>query len=184
MAVDTITLIKKYYPEGSDIYKTLLIHSVQVSTKALAIAKSYPSFQLDLEFIVEASMLHDIGMIFCNAPNIHCYGKHQYVEHGYLGAELLRKEGLDKHALVCERHTGTGISLEMIVERNLPLPHRNMQPVSLEEQVICYADKFFSKTKLDRSHSLNHIVKHLSRYGNKSVEIFEKWHAMFATEDE
>jgi len=42
-------------------------------------------------------------------------------------------EGYPKHGLVCERHTGTGITLEMIIKNNLPLPHRDMVPVSMEE---------------------------------------------------
>lgn len=58
----------------------------------------------------------------------------------------MRKEGFPRHALVCERHTGAGISLQSIIDQQLPVPHRDMVPVSLEEQVICFADKFFSKT--------------------------------------
>lgn len=58
------------------------------------------------------------------------------------GADLMRKEGFPRHALVCERHTGAGMSLQSIIDQQLPVPHRNMVPVSLEEQVICFADKF------------------------------------------
>ena len=57
----------------------------------------------------------------------------------------MRKEGFPRHALVCERHTGAGISLQSIIDQQLPVPHRDMVPVSLEEQVICFADKFFFK---------------------------------------
>ena len=67
--------------------------------------------------------------------------------HGYLGAELVRKEGFPKHALVCERHTGAGLSLQNIIQQDLPVPHREMTPVSLEEQIICFADKFFFKVQ-------------------------------------
>ena len=88
-------------------------------------------------------MLHDIGIGQCDAPGIHCHGTHLYIEHGYLGAELLRAEGLPRHALVCERHTGMGLSREMIEERGWPLPCRDMRPVTLEEKLVCYADKFF-----------------------------------------
>ena len=57
----------------------------------------------------------------------------------------MRKEGFPRHALVCERHTGAGMSLQSIIDQQLPVPHRNMVPVSLEEQVICFADKFFQR---------------------------------------
>ena len=53
-----------------------------------------------------------------------------------------------KSALVCERHTGAGLSLEGIIAQDLPVPHREMVSVSLEEQAICFADKFYSKTHL------------------------------------
>ena len=85
--------------------------------------------------------------------------------HGYLGADLMRKEGFPRHALVCERHTGAGMSLQSIIDQQLPVPHRNMVPVSLEEQVICFADKFFSKTHLDREKSVEKALKSISRYG-------------------
>ena len=93
-------------------------------------------------------MLHDIGIIYCNAPKIYCNGPHKYIEHGYLGAELLRAEGFPKHALVAERHTGTGITIEQVEREELPIPERDYCPQSLEEKIICYADKFYSKSHL------------------------------------
>lgn len=77
-----------------------------------------------------------------DAEGICCFGSYPYICHGYLGADLMRKEGFPRHALVCERHTGAGMSLQSIIDQQLPVPHRNMVPVSLEEQVICFADKF------------------------------------------
>ena len=132
----------------------LLVHSRSVTDKALALAKKHPELDLDLNFIEEAAMLHDIGIFLTDAPDIQCFGTHPYICHGYLGADLVRKEGFPRHALVCERHTGAGLSLQDIEEQNLPVPHRDMLPVSLEEEIICFADKFFSKTKLDKEKSL------------------------------
>lgn len=99
-------------------------------------------------------MLHDIGIFRTDTDGIHCFGTYPYICHGYLGSELVAAEGFPKHALVCERHTGAGLSLQSILEQNLPVPHREMVPLSLEEQIICFADKFFSKTKLDREKSV------------------------------
>jgi len=109
-------------------------------------------------------------------------GEADYICHGYLGADLMRKEGYPRHALVCERHTGTGLSLAMIEERNLPVPHRDMRPVSLEEQLICFADKFFSKTKLTKEKPADKIKQSLSKYGNETVEQFEHWCKLFLGE--
>ena len=154
--INPLEIINKYYPAGSKVH-----------------------FNLDQTFIAEAAMLHDIGIFKCDAPRIHCHGTHQYIEHGYLGADLLRTEGLPRHALVCERHTGVGLTLEMIERTNLPLPHRDLIPVSLEEQLICYADKFFSKTQLEEAHSIDRIRKYLGRYGDDEVKKFDNWNRLF-----
>jgi len=177
--INYIQLIEKYYPKYSDIYYILMIHSTQVRTKALEIADRHPEMGLDTEFIAEAAMLHDIGIFKCNAPRIHCRGEHKYIQHGYLGAYILRAEGLPRHALVCERHTGVGISLEMIQKKQLPLPQRDMLPVTLEEQLICYADKFFSKTQLGEMHSVERIRTSLNHFGETEVAKFDEWHALF-----
>ena len=172
-------IIEKYYISGSEIHYILQKHSEQVKNKALEIATKHPELNLDIQFVEEAAMLHDIGIFKCNAPRIHCHGSHEYIEHGYLGAEIMRQEGFPRHALVCERHTGVGLSLEMIQEKNLPLPHRDMLPVTLEEQLVCYADKFYSKTQLDNEHSLERIRTYLKRYGESEVRRFDEWHELF-----
>lgn len=177
-----LDIIAKYYPIESDGYRILVDHSRRVADKALAIARLHPEMNLDMGFIEEAAMLHDIGIFKCNAPQIDCHGEAEYICHGYLGADLMREEGYPQHALVCERHTGTGISLKMIEERDLPLPHRDMQPVSLEEQLICFADKFYSKTKLDKEKSVDKVKQGLSKYGEETVKRFETWCKLFLGE--
>ena len=177
--LDTTKIIKKYYQESSPLYKTLTVHSHQVCNKALEIAHRHPELRLDKRFIAEAALLHDIGIFLCHAPKIHCFGTAQYIEHGYLGADILRKEGLPRHALVAERHTGTGITLEQIVQNSLPLPHRLMEPESLEEQVVSYADKFYSKSKLDIEHSIEEIRTELLKYGQDRAAKFDEWHTAF-----
>lgn len=179
--IEPYKIIEKYYPKDTDIYFILKIHGEQVRDKALEIANKHPELKLDRQFLNEAALLHDIGIFKCNAPRIHCRGTHQYIEHGVLGAEILRKEGLPQHALVCERHTGTGLTKEMIVTNKLPLPHADYFPQSLEEQVICYADKFYSKTKLAEPHSVEQIRTELAKFGNYQVATFDTWHNRFGS---
>ena len=161
------------------MYQILIAHSRSVTGKALSIARSHPELNCDLVFIEEAAMLHDIGIVFCNAPDIGCHGAFDYICHGYLGAELLQKEGLPRHALVCERHTGTGITLKMIEEKKLPLPHRDYVPVALEEQIICFADKFFSKTKPEKEKGITKIQESLKKHGEETVLHFNRWCKLF-----
>ena len=180
--MDPIKIIEKYYPVESDAYRILVDHSRSVANKALAIARMHPEMHLDIPFIEEAAMLHDIGIFHCNAPSIDCHGKADYICHGYLGAELMRAEGYPRHALVCERHTGTGLSMEMIELMKWPIPHRDMLPVSLEEQLICFADKFYSKTKLGKEKSIDKIRISLSRYGSDTAARFAAWCKLFLGE--
>lgn len=172
-------LIEKYYYDNPPLLDILLKHSRLVTEKALSIAKKHPELNADTAFIAEAAMLHDIGIFMTNAPTIHCFGDKPYICHGYLGRELLEKEGLPRHALVCERHTGTGLSLEEIKIQSLPLPLRDMRPVSIEEQIICFADKFYSKSGEQKEKNIGKIIKGLSRYGDDSVKRFKHWYSVF-----
>ena len=65
--------------------------------------------------------------------------------------------------------------MKSILEQNLPVPHREMVPISLEEQVICFADKFFSKTRLDSEKSIEKALKSISKYGEDGIIRFNNW---------
>ena len=174
--MNALAIINKYYSEENELKHILLTHSRSVADKALQIAVKHPELHLDTGFLEEAALLHDIGIFMTDASGIQCFGTHPYICHGYLGSELLMKEGYPRHALVCERHTGAGMSLQSIIEQDLPIPHRDMVPVSMEEQVICFADKFFSKTHLDREKSVEKALKSISRYGEGNGVIrFKHW---------
>ncbi|MDR2118090.1 MAG: HDIG domain-containing protein [Tannerellaceae bacterium] len=177
--MNPLEILSNYYDIHSEAYRILVSHSRDVAGKALQIARLHPEMHLDLLFIEEAAMLHDIGVFLCDAPGIGCYGKAEYICHGYLGADLMRKEGYPRHALVCERHTGCGISLDEITARNLPLPHRDMLPLSVEEQLICFADKFFSKNHPGREKTVDRIKTGLSQYGEDTCRRFEYWCKLF-----
>ena len=171
--VDYLSLIEKYYGEVPELKNVLTVHSQQVCDRALMLASRHPEFDIDMRFVEEAAMLHDIGIIFCDAPKIYCFGEHKYIEHGYLGAELLRKEGLPRHAGVAERHTGSGITLEQIIREELPLPERDFCPQTIEEQLICYADKFFSKSHLGEEVAYDKIRYNIWKYGHDAVVRFD-----------
>ncbi len=178
--MDPLQIIAKYYQPQTPGYHILVEHSRAVANLAVEIARQHPELNADAGLIYEAAMLHDIGIFKTHAPDLYCHGKLPYICHGYLGREILEEEGFPKHALVCERHTGTGLPLEEIVERNLPIPRRNMMPQTIEEQIICYADKFFSKSgQLTHPKATAKVRKNLLEYGAAQLERFDQWHQQF-----
>lgn len=173
-------IIDKYYGTEGALRHILITHSRSVAMKALQIADAHPELEIDRQFVMEAAMLHDIGIIATDAPGIECHGTEPYIRHGVLGAGMLRSEGLSRHARVCERHTGAGLSECEIVTQGLPLPHKDLLPETLEEQLVCYADKFFSKTKLDKEKSLEKAERSVAKHGGEGLERFRRWERMFA----
>jgi uncharacterized protein len=175
-------VLEKYYPPGDPAREILFAHSRAVAAKALAVARRLPSSEtIDLSFVEEAALLHDIGIRFVRAPSIGCHGDLPYLAHGYKGRELLDAEGWHRHALVCERHIGVGLSAATIHAQHLPLPVRDMIPETQEEIIIAYADLFFSKgeQELTKEKSLERVRQGIARFGAENLAIFERWHALF-----
>lgn len=177
--IDTLDIIDKYYDKSSRLREILTTHSRLVADKALLCARR-SGIVMDLDFVEEAAMLHDIGIFKCNAPDICCIGELPYICHGIAGRNILEAEGLPHHALVCERHTGAGLTIDDIIRQNLPLPHRDMTPQSPEEMVICYADKFYSKSGDIRAEKpLEKVIKSMERHGSDSLHRFMALHELF-----
>lgn len=174
-------IIDRYYPAGTLAHNIYVPHCRAVTDFAMEIARKHPELKANEEVLEYSGMLHDIGILLTDAPEIGCFGDLPYIAHGYKGRELLEKEGLMHIAPVCERHIGVGITLEEIVKRGLPLPHREMVPVTIEEKIICYADKFFSKSSKDLSEpkSPERIRKSLSKHGPEKWEVFQEMMRMF-----
>jgi len=181
--MNPIDILEKYYDRNSKAFEILVAHGKQVVQKALKAAEKVPGLGPDLDFIEKAAMLHDIGIFLTDTPQLGCNGTHPYIRHGVLGYDLLIDAGRPQIALVCERHVGVGISVDDVMSFNLPLPQRQMVPISIEEQIICYADKFFSKngngSLKPREKSVEKIIRNLRKYGQDKVNRFQKWVEMF-----
>jgi uncharacterized protein len=175
--LNPFALLEKHFcgnPAGLDI---VYQHSRMVADKALVIAKGVNTPGLDLKFIEEAALLHDIGVSRIHAPKLHCYGDAPYICHGVIGREILEAEGLPLHALVCERHIGVGLTVRDIARQKLQLPEREMSPVTTSERIVALADLFYSKKtgELDREKSAAQVRIDLLRFGQEKVVIFESW---------
>jgi uncharacterized protein len=180
--IDAEAIITRFYPVGSLTRSLLLRHGELVGRKALDTLDRAPWLDADREFIVQAAMLHDIGIGRTRSPQLGCAGALPYVCHGVEGRRILDQLGLSRHGLVCERHVGVGISADQAERRNLPLPARDMLPVSVEERLICYADKFFSKTDDGRHEKrIAEITAGLARYDSAYADRFLTLHRLFTS---
>ena len=65
------------------------------------------------------------------------------------------------------------------MQQKLPLPVRDFLPETIEEKIICYADKFYSKSHLDRCKTLPQAEKTISRFGDEGLQRFLLWERMF-----
>ena len=163
--MDYISIINKYYPNDDELRQLLLKHSRQVADRCMQIVRKHKELSVDVQFLEEAAMLHDIGIFKCDAPSIYCMGTELYIKHGPIGGELLRMEGFPRHARVAERHTGTGLP--------------GYEPETLEEQIICYADKFYSKSSPDRVRTVAEAAQSLEKFGAAGVRKFLDWATRF-----
>lgn len=172
-------IIDKYYPAGTKCRGIFLQHSRQVADKALDIAQRR-NLDISLDDVETAAMLHDIGIFLTNAPDIDCLGSEHYIRHGILGAELLRKEGVDEAiARVAERHTGAGLTIDDIDRQQLPLPRKDYMPETILEKLICYADKFFSKSGAMQEKPFDKVRASMSRHSADTLTRFDELHQMF-----
>ena len=165
MVMDYQAIIDKYYPADDALRRVLLQHSRQVADRCLQIVRKHKELPVDEQFLEEAAMLHDIGIFQCDAPSIHCHGQEPYIKHGPIGGDLLRQEGFPRHARVAERQTGTGLP--------------GYEPETLEEQIVCYADKFYSKSSPDRVRTVAETAQSLEKFGHQGVQKFLEWARVF-----
>ena len=196
--MDYLALIHRYYPEDNALRRMLLHHSRQVCARALQIVERHPELGANRHLVEAGAMLHDIGIFLTDAPGIHCHGTAHYILHGSLGAQLLRNEAeqlkekqlqaiqlqeelhfYEALARICERHTGTGLTRQTIIERGLPDPKQDLLPETIEEQIICYADKFYSKSHLERERTIPQTLQSLEKFGDEGVEKFRHWTELF-----
>lgn len=189
---DYSRILNYFYPEADRLRDILFTHSKGVARHAIAIVDRHPELHADRDIVLAGAMVHDIGIRYCDAPGICCHGTHPYICHGTLGGKMLRSNastlGLSEVetetlARICERHTGTGLTKAQIISQRLPLPPCDLVPETIEEQIICYADKFFSKTRPAEMKQYEKAVASLRKFGEEGIKIFEEWHKLFLTRD-
>lgn len=174
-----IELLGRYF-EGESL-EIIAGHGRAVAGLAMNVCRLLKMEADECRFVEEAALLHDIGVCRIHDPRIGLHGGFPYVMHGIFGREILEQEGFPRHALVCERHIGVGLTVEDIIRQGLPLPHRDMSPVSLSEKIVCFADLFFSKgpDRIMKQKSPEKVRSKLACFGEHKAHIFDRWMVSF-----
>lgn len=110
-------------------------HSLKVAEKALVIAEEITKMKVNLNLIEIGALLHDIGR-----------SKTHGFKHALIGGKILRERGFsEKLARICETHILGGLDKEDA--KAVGLPERDFLPNSIEEKIICLADKHMAGTR-------------------------------------
>ncbi|MFX0006653.1 MAG: HD domain-containing protein [Promethearchaeota archaeon] len=110
-------------------------HSEKVADKAIEIARKIKKVQVDINLIEIGALLHDIGRT-----------KTHGFKHALIGGKILKQRGFsNKLARICETHILGGLDKEDA--KKVGLPEKNYLPLTLEEKIICLADKHMAGTR-------------------------------------
>jgi uncharacterized protein len=109
----------------------VIAHCQAVASLALELADQFnaKNFLVDSALVEAGALLHDLGR-----------SKTHSVNHLIEGVKIAKAEGLpDSVICIIKRHVGAGITSDEA--QRLGWPQDNYIPQSLEEKIVCYADK-------------------------------------------
>lgn len=175
-------IIHEIIPPDSAAYPIYITHVTLVTAKALKIAQKLKISVEKQQFIEEAAMLHDIGIMKTNAPDIGCFGELDYICHVKEGEKILLERNLPKHAEIALNHVGIGgLTVEEIRENNFPLPAEDIICETIEAKIISYADMFYSKNPKNYwiEKPIEKVLRKAKKYGTRQAKLFEEWREMF-----
>jgi uncharacterized protein len=127
-------------------------HCIAVTNLALDIAEKlqFKGLKIDLQLVEAGAMLHDLGRSETHTVN-----------HSLAGVQIAQKIGLPVSVInIIKRHVGAGITSEEA--ELLGWPKDNYIPQTLEEKVVCYADKLINH---DRVESVEVEIAKLQKQG-------------------
>ena len=110
----------------------IINHQLAVMRKARDIAYNITKTSIDINLILIGAIMHDIGRV-----------KSHGLEHAAIGGDIIRQLGYpDELARIAETHSLGGFTEQEA--RILNLPPRDYMPRTIEEKIVCLADKFIS----------------------------------------
>ncbi|MBN2156566.1 MAG: HDIG domain-containing protein [Candidatus Lokiarchaeota archaeon] len=115
-----------------NLSKNIVNHVLAVSRKAIKFATKISAAPVNFKLVRIGAILHDIGRV----------RSHDY-DHAVIGGQIIREElkFSEQLARIAETHILGGISKEEAKE--FGLPPKDYFPESVEEKIVCLADKYF-----------------------------------------
>jgi len=153
-----------------EILEIVWTHSLIIKNISLQIAdkleKDY-KIKTDKKLITVGALVHDIGFYDCFDDDYRNQGK--YVFHGRMGYKILIKEKVcQKKARFALTHVGVGFEKDI--------------PISLEEEIVCYADNFHSKGH-PGFNNFEDSLKEMSEINSNYGVILERYKDKFGIPD-
>lgn len=110
-------------------------HSEKVADKAMEISRKIKKAKVDMNLIEIGALLHDVGRT-----------KTHSFKHALIGGKILKERGFsEKLSRICETHILGGLDKEDAKE--VGLPEKDYLPLTIEEKIICLADKHMAGTR-------------------------------------
>lgn len=181
LSLEDIERLHAKYAPSEAVRRTVFKHCQIVAEIAEQLIDTN-KLVIDRDFVRAAALLHDIGYYpLVDAEGDFLPGAAQ-IQHAVAGEKILRSEGLSEaQCSCCLHHIGVGLSKEDVIRQALPIPPVDYMPMTDEERLVMYADKFHSKKKL-RELAFNSFEFYETllreRFGEESVE---RWHDLART---
>ena len=110
--------------------RNIIKHELAVMREARDIAHNITKSPVNSKLVKIGALIHDIGRIQTHT-----------LAHGPFGGDIIRQAGLPEElARIAERHSMAGLSPKEA--KRFDLPNRNYIPQTLEEKIVCLADKY------------------------------------------
>ena len=130
-------------------------HSIKVADKALEIANKIKKAKVNMNLVEIGALLHDVGRSKTHGFN-----------HALIGGKILRARGFPEELVrICETHILGGLDKDDA--QSVGLPIKDYIPTTLEEKIICLADKLLAGR---RSVTLkNRFAIWFNKYGKTKI---------------
>lgn len=179
---DQIVAVHKRYASSDTVFNLVYTHCRIVSEIALWCADNVQE-PVNRDILQAACLLHDIGTyIVFNDEGEAGHNRYNYKQHAILGAALADEEGFDPAiGDTIRTHVLMGLTKQEIIEHNMPLPHKDYEPTTIEGRLLCYADRFHSKRPLFNEYQT--FLEHLRRDLPAQADKFAAWSREFGIPD-